>query len=137
MALSKGPFILHRDEHSIPIPAATTLLPNTLVRLVGSDLAAVAPAATIAHEVFGQVDATVLSGEIAAVYETPNYVKVKAAASLGAGQDVVVGTETGRLILANAASVFQASGHFIAGKSFTAAADGEVFTIRINPRKAG
>jgi hypothetical protein len=132
MALSKGPFILHRDEHSIPLPAATTLLPKQLVRLVGTDVTYVAPCATASHEVFGQVDATFLSEEIAAVYEAPNYVKVVAAASLGAGQDVIVASSNGAL---NAGGI-TASAHFLAGKSFTAAAAGEVFTLRINPRKA-
>ena len=133
--MAGGPFILDRPEHSIPLEAATTLLPKQLVRLVGTNTPLVAPCATTSHEPFGHVDATYAAGEIAAVYEEANYRKVVAGASLGVG-DVVVGSANGALLPYVAASVFAASGHFVAGKAFTPAAAGETFTLFIKPKKA-
>jgi hypothetical protein len=69
------------------------------------------------------------------IYEDANIVKAVAAASVGAGVEVMVGSSNGALY-DSTASLFAASGHWAVGLSLTAANAGEVFALEIKVRKA-
>lgn len=71
-------------------------------------------------------------GERVTIYEAGNYKKAVAAASLGAHTNLALGSTNGAL-----APMAPASGAFAwaIGKSMGAAAAGEVFTVRIDPKR--
>jgi hypothetical protein len=130
--MPEGAFTLHRDDHSFAVTAATNILPKTVVKWAGTNSIMVAPVATAADEPCGVVEATYLSGETVALYEELQYVKVNAAASVGVGARLIVGSTNGRLVPGG----ITASGHFSPGVSVTEARDGETFTMYVRVRKA-
>lgn len=120
--------------------AASTVLPNTPVRKAGTSALFVLPVASLNELPAGVVLATagasgLNQGEVVAVYEELNVVEAIAGASMGVDCEVVIGSSNGALIPLNTASVFSASGHYSVGRSQTAAAAGEYFSLFIKPRK--
>lgn len=134
-------FILTRDGFQQALIAASQVNPYTPVKLAGTSALCVVPLATASERPFGFVTATagasgLLQGETVTVYEESNIVKGIAAASLGVGQEVMVGSSNGVLVPAVAASLFAASGHWVVGFSESPAAAGDVFSVYVKPRKA-
>lgn len=89
-------------------------------------------AATHNVEPFAFTDASAVQGGAVTVYGEGCVVRAIAAASLGAGANVGIGSTNGRL-----APVSGASGvtRFRAGKSLENAADGDSFALYISPRQ--
>lgn len=119
----------HGAQHSVQ--AGANINPKQVVRTTGTSVQLVLPATTKTDRPYGAVDATALSGENVTVYLEDNVVKGVAGASLGAGQEVLIGSTNGALVHAGSAT----TGDWIVGESETAAAAGEVFSFLINPRK--
>lgn len=124
-------FELHRGE-GLPVFAASPINPKTFVRWDTSDRK-VLPLATNSQEPLGAVHATALTGEGLAVHETKSIVKAVAAASLGAGADLMVASTNGALgpAAAGASGVVR----WRVGVSQEAAAAGETFSVYVNPRQ--
>lgn len=128
-------FELHRPGLQLPVKAATTLAPRTPVRYAGTSGLLAVPVGTCNLEIDGYTGAgTTASGAIAAIYETGNVVKAVAAASLGAGAQVTVGSDNSRLIPFTGAS---GTVKWVHGKALSPAADGEVFALFVRPRQTG
>lgn len=96
----------------------------------------VVAAASLNDDVFGFTTATVASAGNEVAIVTGGIVKALAAASLGNGARVAVGSTNGRLVPIGPSGI--ASGapaailpKFVAGRSQQAAADGQVFSVMI------
>lgn len=132
-------FNLYREDLSFPIIAASAINPKQPVKLIGSSVLMVIPAATNADRPFGfnglaSAGASGINSQDAlTVYEEGNYVKAIALASVGVGAEVAVGSNNGAL---SPAALVSASGHWACGISVTPAGAGETFTILVKPRKA-
>src|SRR5438128_174388 len=125
-------FELHRGGY--PGIAASAINAGAVVRQNTGDVQrSFLPCASSNQEPFGIVQATGASpGGGITVYDQQNTVKVTAIASLGAGQDVGVASTNGGIALVSGASGSVVWG---VGKSMTAAAAGEVFSVYIRPRQ--
>jgi hypothetical protein len=124
-------FELHRNE--LPAVAASDINPGRVVKLdVGDTQRQVVPVATNTGEPFGVALATGLQGKAVTIEELGSVVKVPAGASLGAGADVGVASTNGAL-----GPVSAASGSVVhaVGKSLSAAAAGEQFSLYVRPRQ--
>lgn len=128
---------LHLDNHVFSgIFAATTINPRSAVRIAGTTVPLAIPVASSLDVVDGVTGAgTTASGAQTVVYFDGNVVKMKAGASLGAGQDVAVGSSNG-VVWGGAASIFAASLHWIVGKSLAPAATGEIVSVFVKTRRA-
>lgn len=126
---------LHLDDHAHSgVAAATTITPRHPVNIAGTSVPLVVPVASSNLVVDGVTGAaTTASGAQAVVYFDGNVVKMVAAASLGAGADVSVGTTVTGAVWGG--SIFAASGHWCIGKSLSTAAAGEVVSVFVKPRK--
>lgn len=127
-------FELHRHQ-GLPFIAASAINPGQAVKLnVGDVQRSVVPVGSgiSANEPFAVAIATALQGEGVTLYDDGQIVKVTAGASLGHGVDVGVGSTNGAL-----APVSVASGSVIwsVGKSLTAAAAGEKFSLYVRKRQ--
>jgi hypothetical protein len=133
-------FELHRHGFQQALKAASQLLPRTTVRLAGSNALFVLPCASWNQRPFGvTANAThgasgLASDDAVTVYEEGNVVKAVAAASLGVGVEVAVGSTNGRLVPLAAASGTPA---WAVGISESPAGDGEVFSLYVKPRQTG
>lgn len=126
---------VHLDEHAFSgVTAATTITPHHPVFVGGTTIPYVVPCASNNIAIDGVTGAgTTASGAQAVVYFDGNVVKIKAAASLGAGADVTVGsTVTGSVW---GGSVFAASAHWVVGRSLSTAAAGEFVSVFVKTRK--
>jgi hypothetical protein len=127
-------FELHRS--GFPAKAASAV--GALVAVshdTGDTQRQVLPVSTVNVEPFGVTLATAVNaGDAVTVLERGNVVKVTAIASLGAGADIGVASSNGALGLVAAASGVV---KWAVGKSMSAAAAGEVFSLYVNPRQLG
>lgn len=141
-------FFLTNPDEQLPIPAASTIPPRTFVKLAGSSALAVLPVGSVNDRPFGNTqEATAARGEAAAIFLESNIVKCIAAASVGAGAEVMVasiGVASGAQRNAIATTTLLgplviASGtlKWAVGISMTPAAAGEVFSVYIKPRATG
>lgn len=122
-------FELHRG--AFPGLAASAIDAHQAVRLVDAERG-VAPANAGNQEPFGVALATAAQGEAVTAHDVGNVVKAVAGASLGAGANVGVTGATASLSpIAGASGVIR----FSVGKSVTAAATGEVFSLYVNPQQ--
>jgi hypothetical protein len=125
-------FELHRT--AFPGIAASAINAQQVVTFDGGDTQRqVLPAATNGVEPLGVALATAVNpGDGVTVHDAFNVVKAVACASVGAGVDVGVATSSGRL-----GPVTGASGvtRYRVGKTLTAAADGETFSLYVNPKQ--
>lgn len=125
---------LHR--HAISAKAASAM---SVGQVVGYDVAdtsfQVVPLATINVEPLGIALASVSNpGDAVTIIDRGNVIKVQAAASLGAGADIgVVGATTSLGLAAAASGVAK----WAVGKSLSAAAAGETFSLHVNPKQLG
>lgn len=121
---------LHRFGY--PAVAASDMNAGRVVNLTTGDVdRQVSPIATSNIEPFGIALATALQGKAVTIMEDGDTIKVTAAASLGAGADVGIASTNGAL-----GPVSGASGSTIwrVGRSVSAAAAGETFSLYIRPR---
>lgn len=128
---------IHLDEHVFSgVFAATTITPRHPVTLGGTTVPYVVPCASLNAQVDGVTGAgTTASGAQVVVYFDGNVVKLKAAASVGAGAQVSVGTTvTGAVSPAVAASGVL---KWELGKSLSTAAAGELVSVFVKPRATG
>jgi hypothetical protein len=127
-------FELHRDP-GLPAIAASSIPAQTAVTWDVADVQRQALAiATVNVEPVGITRSVASSpGDGVTVYDDDHICRVTAAASLGAGADVgVVGATTSLgLVTAGASGVVK----WRVGKSVTAAAAGETFSLHIKPRQ--
>lgn len=125
-------FELHRDGFSAG--AASAILPGQVVAIASGADRQVVPVGTCNIEPFGVTPfASAAIGEEVAVLESRNVVAAIAAASIGRGGDIgVVAVATTSLgpVAAAAGSVI-----WRVGKSLSAAAAGEEFSLYVNPRQ--
>lgn len=122
---------LHRS--GFPAKAASAINAGVPVRLNTGDVdREVLPCASANVEPFGIALATAGAAEALTVMDQGNLVKVTAIASLGAGQDIGVASSNGALGVVSGAS---GSVVWSIGKSHSAAAAGEVFSLYIRPRQ--
>lgn len=122
-----------KNEHNLPVVAATIILPKQPLKFAGTSVLLAAPCATNSdrpHWFSGA--ATFLTGEAVAANEAGQIVKAVAAASVGAGAEVGVASSNGAL---SPAALIAASGHWAVGVSLTPALAGEIFSVDIRPRK--
>jgi len=125
-------FELHRGGY--PGIVASAVTPRSAVIVVGGDTQrSFGPAldnTVEPHGIIDQVVASGLPGESITVYEPGDVVKVTAAASLGSGTDV--GVASGGFSPISGASGIT---RWRSGKSHTAAAAGETFSVYVSPRQ--
>lgn len=117
----------------LPCFAATHLGERVPVKLVeGATARIVAPVASLNEETIGFTQTSASSGFAVEVQAVGNIVKAVAAASVGAGADVALGSPNGAL-----GPVAAASGvvKYKSGVSLSDAAAGEVFSVFVNPRQ--
>lgn len=128
---------LHLDNHAYSgVFAATTITPRHPVTIAGTSVPLVIPCASLNIAVDGVTGAgTTASGAQTVVYFDGNVVKVRAAASLGAGAQVSVGTTVGGAV----APAVAASGvlKWEVGKSLSTGAAGEIVSIFVKTRQTG
>lgn len=123
-----------RRTHFPAIAASVVAQGVAVTRDVGDVQRQVVPAATCNVEPFGITLATAANaGDAVSVADAGNVIKVVAMASLGAGQDIGVGSSNGALTLKSAG----ASGAVVwaIGKSQSGALAGETFSLEIRPRQ--
>lgn len=128
-------FELHRVPGLPGIAASAINSGQAVTPDVGDVQRQFLPIATVNIEPFGVARATaVTAGDAVTVYDTGHVVRAVAAASLGHGADVGVATTNGAL-----GPVVAASGvvKWFVGKSLSAAAAGETFSLSIRPRQSG
>lgn len=121
-------------RHAYPGIAASQITAQQVVaKAAGSTERGVHPVATSNVEPFGVALHTASSvGDPVTIHARDNVVKVRAAASLGAGALIGVAAGTSSL-----APIAGASGSvaFAVGRSENAAAAGEIFSLYVNPRQ--
>jgi hypothetical protein len=126
-------FELHRDPGISAIAASSIAAQSVVTWDVGDVQAQVLSVATVNVEPIG-VTRSVASnpGDAVTVYDDDHIVKAVAVASLGAGAEIGVASTNGGL-----GPVTGASGtvKWRVGKSLTAAAAGETFSLSIKPRQ--
>lgn len=125
---------LHR--HAIGAKAASAMSVGQVVGYDAGDVSfQVVPIATINVEPVGVALASVVNpGDAVTVIDRGNVIKVLAAASLGAGQNIgVVGATTSLGLAAAASGVVK----WAVGVSLSAAAAGETFSLHVNPKQLG
>ena len=128
-------FELHRDP-GLPGIAASAMAANTVVTEdVGDVQRQFLAVATVNVEPIGVTRSVAsFAGDAVTVYDQPHIVRAVAAASLGHGADVgVVGATTSLGLVAAASGVVK----WRVGRSLTAAAAGETFSLSIRPRQVG
>ncbi len=127
-------FELHRDP-GLSCIAASAMAAQTVVTWDVADVQAqVLAVATVNVEPIGLTRSVASSaGDAVTVYDDDHIVKAVAAASLGAGADIGVASTNGALgaVTAGASGVVK----WRLGKSVTAAAAGETFSLSIKPRQ--
>jgi len=96
----------------------------------------IVPAGSSNLDVLGVARASVAAGGAVDVDLPPGFVKVIAAASLGAGARVAVGSTNGRVVPAALAfSGSTAAVKAVVGIAETSAVDGDIFTIQLRPEQ--
>jgi hypothetical protein len=127
-------FELHRDPGLSCIAASSIAAQSVVTWDVGDVQAQVLSVATVNVEPIG-VTRSVASnaGDAVTVYDDDHIVKAVAVASLGAGAEIGVASTNGGLgpVTAGASGVLK----WRIGKSLTAAASGETFSLSIKPRQ--
>jgi hypothetical protein len=125
-------FELHRS--ALPGIAASAINAQQVVTHdTGDTQRQFLPVATNGVEPAGVALATAVNpGDAVAIHDAYNVVKAVACASIGAGADIGVATSSGRLGLVTGASGVT---RYRVGKSLTPAADGETFSLYVNPRQ--
>lgn len=117
---------------SFPAIAASNVSARALVALTTSGQRAVVPLATNTTRPLGIVNNSASRGDACTVYDTGNYVKVTAAASIGRGAEVGIASSNGAFgPIAGASGV----SIFSVGQSTEAAAAGEKFAVYVSPRQ--
>lgn len=117
----------NKDQNALPFVAASNIEPYSTVQLDTAADRQVVLASAASVEPHGLVGpATALQGEAVTVYGEGAVVEAVAAASLGAGANVGVGSTNGHLGPV-------ASGSVRVGKSLEAAGAGEKFSVLLNP----
>lgn len=146
-----------RPNFQLPVSPASTIVPRSVVKLVGSNVLQILPVASNNDRPFGVIgEATApvgvgdgrsaFSSFPAAVLEEGNVVKAIAMASLGVGVEVAVATIgvcTGVQGASGLATVTQlaplavasGAGAWAVGISLDAAPGGSLFTLYVKPRK--
>jgi hypothetical protein len=128
-------FELTQDKHSLSLPAASDILPYSVLSIVGTSAAGFITAASNNVRPFGaNRNATYLRTEYAAGWHDGNIMKLKAAASVGAGAAVAVASANGAVGPAAAAS---GVARWEVGTTLSPAAAGEIVSVFINPRQTG
>jgi hypothetical protein len=130
-------FELHRQP-LFPAVAASALSAGAAVGLVnGGDVQRqVIPLATCNIEPIGVARASAVNpGDAVSVYDHSNIVRAVAAASLGHGQLVGVASTNGGLGIVAGGSGSVGPVVWAVGRSLSAAAAGETFSLFINPRQ--
>lgn len=125
-------FELHRS--ALPGIAASAINAQSVVTHdIGDTQRQFLPVSTSGLEPVGVALATAVNpGDGVTVHDAYNVVKIVAAASLGAGANVGVASTNGQLgIVAGASGVTT----WRVGKSLSAAAAGETFSLYVNPRQ--
>lgn len=120
-------------RNELPFTAASAIVPLRPVKLDSAANRQVILASGVGHEPQGVTgDATALQGESVTVYGRGAIVAAVAAASLGAGADVGIGSTNGAL-----GPISGASGvtKWAVGKSVESAAAGEKFSVYVDPRQ--
>lgn len=126
--------ILHDHNHNAK--AGADINPRVALKLGGTSGLLAFPVATSNDRPAGANQAaTCLSGEQVVVQGPGNIIKLRAAASVGAGAEVMVASTNGALGPAGA-NLIAASGHWAVGVAHSPAAAGELFSVEILPRKA-
>lgn len=147
-----------RPNFQLPVLPASTVVPRTPVKLVGSNALRVLPVGTSTDQIFAMVgEATApvsgaansaVQGFAAQLLEPGNIVKAIAAASFAAGVEVMVGT-IGVATLAQGGSYVATVPQFItlaaasgaaiwsAGFALDTGIAGELFTLYLRPRQTG
>lgn len=122
------------DRGGLPMVAASAVNADVAVRVAASgNTWSVVACSTSAQEPLGVSMASAPNpGDAVTVQDDGNIPKVTAAASLGAGADVMVGSSNGALAPANAPV---GSGVWLLGKSLSPAAAGEKFSLYVRPRQ--
>ena len=103
----------------------------------------VVPAASLNHDIIGITRATVGTYNEAAAVVVGGVAKAIAAASLGAGARVAIGSTNGRLIPITPSGISTALGsalgaagaRFVVGRALHAAADGGIFSVLVAPEQ--
>lgn len=103
----------------------------------------VVPVGSLNQDILGVAIATAASALNSVPVCIEGVVKCVAAASLGAGARVAVGTTTGRLIPLTPSGLSTALGsalgaqglRFVVGRALDAAADGDVFSVLLGPEQ--
>lgn len=122
---------LHRN--ALPAVVASDCNPGLAVKLDAGDVdRQVVPLATSNAEPIGISLATALQGKAVTILDGLSVVKVTAGASLGAGTDVGVASTNGTLGPVSGAS---GSTVYRVGKSTSAAAAGEKFSLYVKPKQ--
>ena len=122
------------DTNEFPGIAASNCGDKMVVTLTTGGERAVCPVIAATTEPHGITIATALRTEGVTVIGQGNYAKAIAAASLGVGANVGILGATRSLGLVSTAS---GTANWRVGKSVTAAAAGEVFTLYVNPSQLG
>lgn len=147
-----------RPNFQLPVPPASTIIPRSVVKLVGSNALRLLPVASSNDRPFGIIgEATApvtgavnsaVQGFVAQVIEEGNVVKAIAGASFAAGAELCVGT----IGVASAAQggsyaatvtqltpLVQASGsvQWAVGIALTPAGPGDIFSLYVKPRQVG
>lgn len=124
------PYGLQHAKTRLPRLAASQVDQGEAVRASASQTDYVLPVATSNVRVLGVAIATAASPGDPVAVQTEGIAVCRAAASLGPGAQVIVGSTNGRLApLGAAASAPIPQGLFIVGESVQAAADGDYFSV--------
>lgn len=123
-----------KNEHNLPVTAATGILPRQFLTFGGTSglLAIPAGSLNIRPYWYGGIGTTP-SGAQVPCDEAGQIVKALAAASVGAGAEVGIGSTNGGLA---PLALVAASGHWAVGISMSPADAGEIFSVDFRPRKA-
>lgn len=128
---------LQHEKNRLPRRAASQVNEGAPVRSSASQVDYVVPVGSYNLPVQGVAVATAASPGDGVAIQTEGVVVCRAAASVGHGAVVAVGSTNGRLIPVGAApSAPIPQGINTVGESVTAAADGEYFSVLLKPRQA-
>jgi Uncharacterized conserved protein (DUF2190) len=128
------------SNFAVTARAASAVRAHEPVALLGAVSAAsaqdevIVPVGSVNLDVFGVARASAAVGQPVTVDLTPGFVKAIAAASLGAGARVAVGSTNGRLIPLPLGAV-ASQVKFSVGVAMQSAVDADIFTVFLKPEQ--
>lgn len=126
--------VMQEDSTRLPRKAASAIAAGVAVRSSASAANEVLPVATNNVRILGVSIATAASPGNAVAVQVDKVAKLRACASIGPGALVMVGSTNGRLApVGAAASAPIPQGVQVVGESQQAAADGDYFSVLLQP----